>query len=73
MAYHHQEETPGNETYVFFEPDSKANLAYHEGQKPDPLSFKATKGATLIKIIEKITSKGFSGTAPHFICYINTV
>ncbi len=56
------ESTPtGDETHLFFEPDTKHNVLYMDGQKPDLRSFKNTKGATLIKTIEKITLKTFSG------------
>jgi hypothetical protein len=53
--------TGDEKTYIFFEPDSKLNLVHHDNQKPDLRSFRTTKGATLTKIIEKITTKEFSG------------
>lgn len=49
------------DSYIFFDPDTKNNIVRFDNQKPDLHSFKTTKGATLGKIIEKITLKESSG------------
>ena len=49
------------DTYMFFEPDTKLNIIHVDNLKPDHLSFKTTKCASLTKIIERITLKEFNG------------